>query len=298
MTQGFKLEQSRLEQYHIARKVDSFTLLASLMSWYNNKCGYSFDIESPRTFNEKIQWMKVFGRMEQYTKMTDKILVREYVKDKVGDKYLIRLLGIWNNFADIPFSKLPDIFMLKCNHGCEMNMIIKDYPYIDISTVEKIFTEWYSINYAFYNGFEFQYKNIVPCFFAEEYLENCQGTLCDYKLWCFDGKPYYILYICNRHGNMQQYLFDTSWNLQNFSMSGQGKTGVNIPKPNNLEEMIEVAATLSYGIPFVRIDLYRLNNGDIKFGEMTFSPASGTYNWNPQSWDNKLGDLFVLPNRL
>ena len=286
---------SRISQYDVHRCISKNDLPRYLMDWYEGKCGYRFNIEAPITFNEKIQWMKLYGKLEQYTNLTDKLQVRRFIRDRIGEKYLTKLFGVWDTFSDIPFSQLPLRVMLKCNHGCEMNMLINKEIKIDVQSIKNLFSRWHSINYAFFNGFEFQYNNIKPLYFAEEYLENSCKTLDDYKIWCFNGKPHFILCIRNRGEKMQQQFYDTSWNVQDFVTPIQYSNCDIIKQPNNLSEMLEISAELSQNIPFVRIDLYRLDNGDIKFGEMTFTPASGTFNWNPRSWNTVLGNLFILP---
>lgn len=288
------IEPDRIKQYNKHKSAKEADYVTLLMNWFFEKCGYMFDITHPVTFNEKIQWMKIFGNLEQHTSLTDKLAVRKHIESKIGEKYLVPLLGVWDSFTDINFSKLPDKFMLKCNHGCEMNAVITADITHNLHPIAQDFVEWQGINFAFFNGFEMQYKNIPHKIFAEQYVENQENNLDDYKVWCFNGEPMYIMYMTSRNKKLQEFLFDIHWQPQHFITHNEKKL-IPIAKPQNIGEIIDVARTLSKNIPFVRIDLYRLNNGDIKFGEMTFTPASGTFRWRPTEWDKILGDLLVLP---
>lgn len=288
------IEPDRKKQYDLHKAANVKDYPSLLMDWFHMKTGYRFDLQNPITFNEKIQWLKLFGNIERYTDLTDKLKVRSYVGSRIGEQYLVPLLGVWDNFQDINFKVLPKKFMLKCNHGCEMNTVINNQSLYGIRLIKKEFEEWLNINFAFFNGFELQYKNICPKLFAEQYIENNKDNLDDYKVWCFNGIPKYIMYMTNRNNELQELLFDTEWNKQ-FFIPNNKKQKPTIDKPDNLSEILNISATLSEGIPFVRIDLYRLNDGTIKFGEMTFTPASGTFRWNPVQWDQTLGNLLTLP---
>ena len=265
-----------------------------LKTWYKMKQGKELDLDHPKTFNEKIQWLKIYDKNPLRTQLTDKYLVRDYVKKSVGDKYLIPLLGVWDKFEDIDFDKLPDKFVLKCNHGSGWNLIVQDKSQIDLIDAKSKFDKWMSTNYAF-NGLQMQYENIIPKIIAEKYIENKAGDLWDYKFWCFDGRVENIMFLSNRKQNLCKNNFDRNWNLQKFTSSKYPGSDQIIDKPSNLEEMIEIAETLSKGFNFVRIDLYRLNDGSIKFGEFTFTPLSGAYTWNPENMNDYFGNLIKLP---
>ncbi|KAG4097275.1 TupA-like ATPgrasp-domain-containing protein [Neocallimastix lanati (nom. inval.)] len=266
-----------------------------LIKWYKIKMkNNNFDIENPKTYNEKIQWMKLYDNSSLKTQLTDKYLVRNWVKEKIGEKYLIPLLGVWDSFDEINFDLLPNQFVLKANHGCQFNIIVKNKSELNIEEARKKMNEWLKINFAFKYGFEFQYLNIKPKIIAEKYIENINGDVYDYKVFCFNGKAESILVINDRKTNLKISFYDLNWNKLDYIYSFLLNKDI-VPKPKNLNLLIELAEKLAEGFPHVRVDFYILNDGTIKFGEMTFSSASGTCNWNPIQQDKIFGDLIKLP---
>ena len=259
--------------------------------------GRKFNIKSPQTFNEKIQWIKIYDSTEIKSRLTDKYFVREWVKEKIGESYLIPLLGVWNNFKEINFADLPQSFVLKANHGSGMNIIVKDKSRMDLGGVENRFSLWMSQNFA-YIGLELQYLNIERKIIAEEFIENRSGNLYDYKIFCFNGIPQFIQIIGDREHQKhtaKEAFYDTKWEKQDFTSDIYPQYEEPINRPKKLPEMLSIASKLSQGFAHVRVDLYELDNGDIKFGEMTFTPASGFVQWKPYSTDKKLGKLLKLP---
>ena len=266
-----------------------------LKLWYKLKIGKELNLEHPVTFNDKLQWLKLYDRNPIKTKLADKYLVSDYIKNKIGDKYLVPLLGAWDNFDDIDFDELPDKFVLKCNHGSKYTIIVNDKSKLDIAKAKLKINGWLSENYAFKAGFELQYKDIKPKIIAEKYIENTPGDLWDYKFWCFNGKVENIMFLANRGKALCKNNYDRNWNLMPFTSSDYPLSNKVVEKPDNLDQMNELAEELSAGFPFVRIDLYRLNDGTIKFGEFTFTPLSGFYTWNPESMNEYFGKLIKLP---
>ena len=266
--------------------------LAELMLWYHQVTQMYLNLDNPKTFNEKIQWMKLYDSTEQKTRLADKYLVRDWVAEKIGNQYLIPLLGVWDSFDEINFDSFPERFVLKANHGCGWNIIVKDKATFDIDDAKAKFDVWMSKNYAFHN-LELHYKNIKPKIIAEQFLENENDDLYDYKLFCFNGKTKYIAFYCERAQGIKMAYYDTAWNLQPFIGIYPRDNKIR-PKPTYLDELIRISDTLSMGFPHVRIDFYILNNGEIKFGEMTFSPASGTVAYNPPEYNLIMGDLIDL----
>ena len=266
----------------------------ALQDWYFEKTGEILDLQNPQTFNEKIQWLKLYDSTPLKTKLADKFLVRDYVKEKIGEQYLIPLLGSWDNFDDIDFDKLPNQFVLKCNHGCGYNLIVYDKNNFNLNKSRETITSWLQENYAFRAGFEMQYDQIQHKIIAEKYLENAKRELYDYKIWCFNGKPKYIQYLSNRHTDgLKMTFYDTAWKKQKFSYSYPLNTQT-INKPNNLEEMISLAEKLADSFDHARIDFYRLNDGKIYFGEITFTSMSGVCKWEPEQTDHEMGNLIKL----
>lgn len=268
-----------------------------LKDWFKTATGETLDLENPITYNQKIQWLKVYDTTPLKTQLTDKYLVRDWVKDKIGEKYLTKLLGVWHNFDDIDFDSLPDKFVLKANHGCGFNYIVPDKSKFNRSDARFKFQKWMKVNFAYYWGIEPQYRDIEPLIIAEEYLENDNKDLYDYKFWCFNGKPMYIQFLSERNiSGLKMAFFDTEWNKLDF-VYDHPRLRRDVEKPENLDEMLKIAETLSNGFAHVRVDLYRLNSGEIKFGEMTFTSCSGACHWTPPEYNEKLGALITLPEK-
>lgn len=266
---------------------------------YCLKTGKKLNLNNPSTFNEKIQWMKLNDSTPLKTTLADKYLVRNWVKDKIGEQYLIPLLGVWDKFDDINIDELPKAFVLKANHGYACNIIVKEKEKADWNIIKEKLDYWLSLNYAFSSmGFQMQYRDIPPKIIAEKYIENGNGNLYDYKIHCFDGKPEYIQMIGDRklsEHKAKQAFYNTQWELQPFTSGIYSRYETEIEKPENLEEMLHVAEVLSQGFIYVRVDLYELDNGEIKFGEMTFTPNSGFFHWVPAEMDEILGEKIKLP---
>ncbi len=258
------------------------------------------NLKNPVLFTEKIQWLILHDSTALKTKLADKYLVREWITDKIGDTYLIPIIGVWDDFEDIDFSKLPNEFVLKCNHGSGYNYVIKDKEKMNYQKVKARFQNWMKTNFAFAGTLELQYADIPRKIIAEEYIEQLDGNLLDYKVHCFMGEPKYIQVIGDRdlakHTGSQM-IFDSMWNEQSWSFADYPQFTRKIECPAILEEMINVSRKLSQEFVYVRIDFYIVEN-KLKFGEMTFTPASGLYRYDNHVWsreDNKmLGDLIDL----
>lgn len=263
--------------------------------WWSRTWQKPFNLSNPQTFNEKIQWIKLFDATPIKTRLADKYLVRDWVKEKIGEKYLIPLLGVYDKFEEIDFDKLPEKFVIKCNHGCAYNIIVKNKSKLDLTEVKAKLDKWMNDNFA-YHSMEMHYRDIEPKIIIEKYIEN-EGTedLYDYKFWCFDGKVYYIQFLSERNlGGLKMAFYDRNWQKQNFVYSYPLDEKRN-SKPNNLQHMIDLAEKLSAGFNHVRVDFYRLNDGKVLFGEMTFTTASGTCKWNDEKINRYFGDLIKLP---
>ena len=259
-----------------------------LSYWYRKRTGQELDLAQPRTYNEKIQWMKLYGITPLMTRLTDKYTVREWVKEKIGGDYLVPLLGTWDSADEIDEEKLPEKFVLKCNHGCMYNEIVTDKSKVDWKAIKEKFNRYLGENFAFVDGFQMQYKDIKPRIMAEEYMENEDGDLYDYKFWCFNGKVKFVMFLSERRKQLRMNNYDLNWNLLPFTYNYQN-TDYNVQKPKSLKRMVKIAEKLAEGFPHVRVDLYQLNDGTIKFGEMTFTSATGTCSWNPVEMDERIG---------
>ncbi len=250
--------------------------------WKIRTRGDTLDLDHPQSFNEKIQWIKLHDVTPLMTKLADKYLVREWISEKIGDQYLIPLLGVWDSFEDIPFDDLPDQFVLKCNHGSGMNLVVKDKSKVDISASRTQFDQWMAMNFAFKGlGLELQYKDIPRKIIAEEYIEQMDADLLDYKIHCFSGEPRIVQVIGSRdyvHHTAKEAFFDLEWNPVNLMYHTYDKYETLPEKPANLDELLRLSGILSKDFRYVRVDWYDIS-GDIKFGEMTFTPASGYGKW-------------------
>lgn len=271
----------------------------ALEIWYRSKTGCLLNLDNPTTYNEKIQWLKLYDSTPEKTRLADKYLVRDWVAEKIGKEYLVPIIGVYNKFEDIDFDKLPNQFVIKCNHGSGYNIIIKDKSQINIDDVKNKINKWMRENFAYRYGYELHYRDIEPKIIIEKYIEN-QGTndLYDYKFWCFDGKVYYIQFLSERNlDGLKMAFYDKKWNKQNF-VYDYPLDVKNIEKPDNLDDMIKLAEKLSTGFSHVRVDFYRMNDGKLYFGEMTFSSASGVSKWNDENINKKFGDLIKLPSKI
>ncbi len=271
----------------------------ALKKWFleTNYTHTPLDLEHPKTFSEKTQWLKLYGGFEDVYPLVDKYTVRAWVKEKIGEEYLIPLLGVWDRFDEIDFDKLPDKFMLKTNHGAGWNIAVQDKSRFDKADARRKMETWLKINYCYLmGGLDVQYIHIKPRIIAEKFIENDGGDLYDYKFFCFDGEPKIILHILERYTDKEERMifYDTGWNLLPFNINVPLEQP-DLPRPKKLDKMLEIARTLSQGFTAVRVDLYALNDGSIKFGEMTFTTESGISRWHPESANLYMGSLIHLP---
>lgn len=258
--------------------------------------GYDINFDNPKSYNEKLNWTKLYDRNTLYTQLTDKYAVRGYVKKKIGEKYLIPIIGVWDNAVDIDFDALPNQFVLKCTHDSGSCFICKDKNTIVKEDVVKNLNGYLNKNYYYYNR-EWAYKDINPKIIAEKYMGGRLNDLPDYKFFCFNGRVFcsYTMknYMIN-HDDGECGFFDRDYNIMPLIRKDFKPICYQLPKPINYTKMIEVAETLSEGFPHVRVDLYNIE-GIIYFGEMTFYNSAGYMLFDPSEWDYILGDMYDLP---
>lgn len=259
---------------------------------YRCRMGNWINWNNPKTFTEKIQWLKLYNRKPEYTTMVDKLAVKEYVANIIGQEYIIPTIGVWDSFDEIDWDILPDKFVLKTTNGGGNGgvVICTDKTKFDKrSSYKKIH---YSLSSDIYKNLrEWPYKNVRKHIIAEKFIQSQDGSdLTDYKFFCFNGKVRFCQVIKDRTSHETIDFFNEKWVHQEFI--GLNPKAVHakepITKPRNYDKMIEIAAKLSEGIPFVRIDLYNIN-GIIYFGEITFFPASGFGQFTPHKYDYILG---------
>ena len=286
------LRRKKIKEIEKLKKLPESEYPKMLAQTYENAIGHKLDWDNLQTYTEKMQWAKLYDKNPMKATLTDKYLVREWVENTVGGEYLIPLLGVWDRFDDIDFSELPNSFVLKTNHGSGTNLIVKDKSKLNLKRAKRMFEDWMSIDYAFNSNFEMHYTDIKPKIIAEKYMETATGELPDYKFLCFDGQPYYCCVDSGRFTNHTRNVYDLEWTLQPWSQC-HPISREEIEKPKNFDVMIRLAKELSKGFPHVRVDFYNIN-GDLYFGEMTFTNASGLEKIYPAEWDKKLGDLWKL----
>jgi len=259
---------------------------------YREKLNKKLNLKNPITFTEKLQWLKINDRNPKYTKMVDKIEAKKYVSELIGEEYIIPTLGIWNKFEDIDFEKLPNQFVMKCTHDSGGSFICKDKSKLDIKKIRREFNRYLSKDY-YYNGREWTYKNIKPRIIIEKYMtENDGAELIDYKFLCFNGEPKLLSPMKKDKGETKTNFYDIKLNKLPIKIHYENFEE-NLVKPQNFEKMIEIVKRLSKGIPHVRVDLYNVE-GKIYFGELTFYPGSGLIKFEPEDWDNKIGEWIEL----
>jgi hypothetical protein len=262
--------------------------------FYWVRTGNRLHLKNPKGFTQKIQWLKVHGNLEQFAPYADKYTVREYVERTVGAEHLIPILGVWDTFDEIPFGELPNRFVLKVTNGCGYNYICKDKAAMDRVALKSQVEAWqYEDFYRLER--EGQYKSSKPRIVCEQYLEDDSGALRDYKIHCSKGKPRYIQIDVNRFTNLQEEMRDPRWRkvAARPSVVGFAETKTPVPKPKNLDQMLELATRLSAPFPYVRVDLYTVGD-KIYFGELTFTPGSGTVSLTPAESEIAFGNLIDL----
>lgn len=270
---------------------------------FRENTGRELNLDNPQTYNEKMQWMKLYNRKPEYTQMVDKYGARQYVAEKLGEEYLIPLLGVWDSPDDIDFRALPNQLVLKCTHDCGGLVICRNKAKLNIPAAKKKLAISLRNNY-FWVGREWPYKNVVPRIICEEYIEDKHGyrededptpTLNAYKFLCFHGEPKVVVYTTDKPPDIRQNYFDMDFKPLDMSI-GYSLADYPIEKPINFEEMKECARKLSAGIPHVRVDLYSIS-GRIYLSEFTFFNWGGMANYKPEEWDRIMGGWIALPGK-
>ena len=262
------------------------------------------NLKNPQTFNEKLQWLKLYDRKDEYTVMVDKYLSKEFVAHRIGEEYVVPVVGgPWKSFEEIDFDALPDQFVLKTNHDCGGVVVCTDKDKFDKKAAEKFLT-WHLKSDYYLTGREWPYKNVPRCIFAEQYMQNDSLDnsksleLTDYKFFCFDGKPKIMFIATDRNSQTEETkfdFFDMGFNHLPI-INGHPNAKIPLQKPENFEVMKDLAAKLSSDFPHVRVDFYNCN-GKVYFGELTLFHFSGMQRFKPEKWDYKLGSWINLPEK-
>lgn len=252
------------------------------------------DLDDPKTFNEKLQWLKLHDRKTEYISMVDKYEVKKYVAAQIGENYIIPTLGVWNKFDEINFDNLPDQFVIKCTHDSGGLVICKDKSRFDRKAARKKINACMKKNY-YWVGREWPYKSVPPRIIVERYMEDPnEKELRDYKFLCFHGEPKLIELHVNRFNEKHtQDFYDTEWRQLSITQVGLSKLKVPASRPECLDEMLTLSRILAKGIPHVRIDWYVIS-GKVYFGEITFFDASGFDPFDNEEDDKMIGDWIDL----
>lgn len=265
-----------------------------LKMMYKLIIGQKLNLRDPKTFNEKLQWLKIYDRCPDYVKMVDKFNVKRYVSNIIGEEYVIPTLGVWDHFDQINFKTLPNSFVLKCTHDSGSTFVCKDRESFDFVKARKSLKKKIKTNLYWWSR-EWPYKHLRPRIIAEELLQDdMYEDIQDYKFMCFNGKVECSFVCSDRFSDKGLHVtfFDRDWNKMPFERKYPSKSE-SIAKPKNYNLMIELAEKLSQNIPFVRVDFYEVN-GKVYFGELTFYPGAGLEEFRPKEWDLRLGEYIVL----
>lgn len=244
-------------------------------------------LNHPRNYSERIQWLKVYGNLEQFAPYVDKYEVRRYVEAVAGDQYLIPLIGVWDRFEDIPFDTLPERFVMKATHGSGYNIIVTDKSSVDRQAIAQKMNGWLQQNY-YNHSRESQYKLCRPRIIVEQYVQGDDNDLKDFKVYCFHGKPELILIANNRYSSLTMDVVDMDWQRLPVKIGRYPNSGALPQKPEQFDSLIALATKLSKDFPFVRVDLYA-TAGRVYFGELTFTPSSGLERFGSNQFNSWIG---------
>lgn len=267
--------------------------------YYENKFGYRPDLENPKTFNEKIQWMKLYYRRPELPGFVDKAEAKERVAKIIGEEYIIPTIGVYDNFDEIDFGRLPNQFVIKCTHDCASVIICRDKTKFNIEEARKKINKALKVKYYGKAAREWVYSQIKPRIIIEKFMKN-EGTddIVDYKFFCFNGEPK-IMYISSGledHATASISFADMDYNLLDIERADYRALDELPPKPKSFEKMKELARKLSAGFPQVRADFYEIN-GKPYFGELTFYTCGGMVRWKNHEYDERLGAMIELPEK-
>lgn len=251
------------------------------------------DVRKPQTFNEKLHWLRIHYRNKLLWAVADKWAVRVYVQERIGERYLNQVYRVWDDPDEVDLSVLPVQYVLKCSHGSGMNILVRDRNVLDGKEAIDKLRAWFAMDYSKL-GREWAYAGGRKRIFAERFLVNDKGNIPeDYKIFCFNGVPRMVQVDLDRFGGHTRALYDDSWKRLPVEYLHEAPT-YDVPKPVELQEMLQAASELSHGLPFVRVDFYSLP--EVVFGEMTFFPGAGTEPFRPADWDRRIGEWLELPD--
>lgn len=265
-----------------------------LKAVFKAETGYPLSLKHPKTYNEKLQWIKLYDRKPEYTTYADKYAVREYIAQTIGEQYLVPLLGVYDRAEDISWEDLPERFVLKCTHGSGTNIICQDKGVLDTREATEKLNKWLKKN-PYWGGREWCYKNISPRIICEQFLDAGNGTTPDdYKFMCFNGEPRLIQLHHDRYGAHTLTYYTPSWRKADIKRIDEETSATVVEKPERLDEMLMIARKLAKEMNYARIDLYVVNH-EVYFGEITMYPTAGFSTFSRYEDDAMLGDWLTLP---
>ena len=266
-----------------------------LKQWYIRITGKYLNLDNPQTYNEKMQWLKIYNALPIKTRLADKYLVRDWVKEKIGEQYLIPLLGVYDKFEDIDFTKIPNQFVIKCNHGSGWNIIVTDKSKLDLNEAKTKLDKWLNSNFAFLYGYELHYRDIKPKLVIEKYIDP-QVSNHEIQVWCFNGKIQFVsVESIKDTDNSERGIFYPDGTRTKFEISPQHyKKLESIPSIKAFNKALELAEKMLIDVPYVRIDFIDYKD-DVRFREMTFTSGSGLSVIKPDKYNMELGNLIKLP---
>ena len=295
------------EKKHGLRRVAGYFVNHRLLNWmpdkpylqifYYAEFGKFIDFKNPKTFNEKLNWLKLYYRRPDFITLVDKYEVKKYIADKIGEQHVIPTLGVWDKFEDINFNELPKQFVLKCTHDSGGLVVCKDKSKLNLKEVKAKIEKSLTNNYYLWTR-EWPYKGVKPRIIAEKYMEDQEtGELRDYKFFCFNGEPK-LMFVASERGlkNTKFDFYDMQFHHMNI-VQHYPNSEYSIEKPEHFEKMVMLAEKLSAGFPHVRVDFYEAN-GQVYFGEMTFYHFGAIVPFETEEWDKKIGDWLVLPDKI
>ena len=264
---------------------------------FTRHAGYRLDLDNPKTYNEKLQWLKLYWYDPIATICADKYLVRDYIKEKNLSNILNELYGVYESVDDIDIEKLPDKFVMKVTHGCGQNLICIDKNKVDWKSERDRFKKWLNKSH-FYDSLEWVYRDIKPRVIVEKLIETQdEKPPKDYKVFCFNGEPRYIFVAIGRGDNSTKFdFYDLQWNKLNVK-NHYPNSDLIMEKPKQLKDIIKYSKIISKGFPHMRVDFY-VENNKVIFGECTFFHFSGSQPFEPKSFDYELGSFLGLPPKL
>jgi len=259
---------------------------------YRLAIGKKLNLEEPKDFNEKLQWLNLYENNDKKIACTDKYAVRDYLKEKGFEKYLPKLLGEYSNANAINFDELPNKFVLKCTHGCGFNIICQNKEALNIEQVKEKLNKWMQTDFGKMAG-EVHYSRIKPRIICEEFIDALgESVPIDYKIHCFNGVPKFIMACTERFENLKFIFYDLNWNRLEY----QAKSWYcdkKVERPKGLEKMLEIAEEISKDFTFVRVDFYDVN-GEVMIGELTFTPNAGRIKYMSEEALLEIGDMLDI----